>query len=68
MMMIDSLNHVKTESNYMAYQSTKGAADVASVMTTERTTTDIWQFRFFLQCSGIFFLHAHTEGAHDSNE
>lgn len=36
---ISQTNDIKSCS--MDYQSTKGAADVASVMTTERTTTDI---------------------------
>ena len=39
-----------------SYQSTKAAADVARVITTEKTTTPSWQLRCFLLCSGIFFL------------
>ena len=55
-----SKQNVKSKCDFYEYQSTNGAAEVASVMTTDSTTTDIWQFRFLLQCSGIFFLHTYT--------
>jgi hypothetical protein len=40
----------------ISYQSTKAAAEVARVMTTENTTTVSWQLRCRRLCSGIFFL------------
>jgi hypothetical protein len=43
-------------SDCITYQSTKAAADVARVMTTENTTTVSWQLRCRRLCSGIFFL------------